>query len=119
MFVVDQLEWSDKYQQYLAQFAFTMIERSSWLARWDLSEPWTSLWVEFSFDSPWQAQEFTFDFPHNWVANKIVSVRHSKTYGRYLFGLSLWNTEQVRQEEEERGEGSEEWPEEEEVRDYQ
>ena len=117
MFVVDCLEWSDTHNQYLAQFAFTMIEKKSWLAHWDLSEPWTSLWVAFSFDSPWPAQEFKFEFPHNWVANEVVSVRHSKTYGRYLFGLSLWNTEEVRQAEaarEERSEGEEE-----EARDYQ
>ena len=100
-----------------------MIEKKSWLAKWELSEPWTSLWVTFSIESPWPGQEFQFEFPHQWVANEIVSIRHSKTYGRYLFGLSLWNTEEVRQAEaaaavHESEEGSEE-EEEEEARDYQ
>ena len=111
MFVYDKLIWHPTKERYLANFAFTQIEQKEWLMNWELSPDWTALWVEFSWTSPWPGQDFTFEFPHGWVADKIVSVKHSPTYARFLFRLSLWNTNKILAEEADRSE----WPADEEV----
>ena len=100
--VHDKLLWYPKKDRYLANFAFTQIVQKEWLMNWELSADWTALWVEFSWASPWPGQDFTFELPHGWIAEDIISVKHSHKNKRFLFRLSLWNTKQILEEEKSR-----------------
>ena len=86
--VHEKLAWFHHESMYTANIELR-IKNEDWLSNWELTNNNKGLWLSFAWQSPWSTQEYVIELPHNWVAERIVSARHSRTVGKYIFRLAL------------------------------